>query len=103
MALSNKDLQRLKEELTKASNSFGSNELIFESEWIYLLPSQALVISGKMLHQNYDIPDDYGKSDLEKLEKMGFLKKIYQSEEDPVTLEQTTKYEIIKKDSQGST
>ena len=99
MTLSRTQLEKFKETLSKASGDIGSNELVFFKEWVYTLPSQSLQIKEKQLHVDYDIPtgfNGYGESDLEELIKQGFLKKTYESIEDPITLEQTIKYEIKK-------
>lgn len=97
MALDKDQLVRFANELIKASRERGSRELIFESEWIWDLPTQGLEVAGKEIHYSYDIPigwNGYGKDDLDKLESMGFLRKIDESEEDPVTLQKTIKYQI---------
>lgn len=51
-----------------------------------------------MLQDSYNISvgwDGYGIEDLNILEQQGFLKKIFETEKDPITLEQIIKYLII--------
>ena len=98
MALNETQFINFKDELKKASEELSSKELIFHSEWIFDLPTQSLEIANQRLDQDYNIPvgwDGYGKDDLNKLEKIGFLKILFESEEDPVTLEKIIKYKII--------
>ncbi len=84
-------------ELKKASIEHNNKELVFESEWLFDLPTQSLSINGKMLHSDYDIPtglDGYGLKDLQELENKGFLTKIsvVENEHDPEEI--TIKYLI---------
>lgn len=99
MALSKIELITFFKELLRASKDFKSKEIVFVSEWVYLLPTQSLSISDNMLHLNYNIPtgwNGYGKVDLNKLVEIGCLKIITESEEDPLTLEKIIKYQIIE-------
>lgn len=98
MALNNTELENFRTEIKKASEDLRSNELIFQTEWIFDLPTQFLKISEVILHDGYNIPigwDGYGIQDLEILEQQGFLKKIFETKKDPVTLKQIIKYLII--------
>lgn len=88
---------KLMHEISRAVHDLKSTELIFESEWLFTHPSQSLKIGDEMLHSTYDIPtgfDGFGIEDLEKLTEVGFLEKIYESEEDPITLEKVIKYKV---------
>lgn len=99
MALDNIEFEKFKQTLKKASEELGSKELVFFSEWTYLLPGQSLEINGESLPHKYDIPtgwDGYGVDDLDKLEKMGFLIKTFESDEDPISFEKTIKYQITE-------
>lgn len=90
------DIQKqLVSEISRASLELNSNELIYTFDWSFLLPGQSLTISGKMLHNQYAIPDNYGTKDLEKLVEIRFLEQVYESEQDPITLEKTIKFIII--------
>ncbi|MEW7290664.1 hypothetical protein [Aquimarina sp. 2304DJ70-9] len=98
MALDESQRNAFLSELIKASKELKSDELVFKSEWIYDLPTQSLEIGGQMLHNRYEIPtgwNGYGVEDLTKLVELGFLYKIYESEEEPITFEKTIKYLII--------
>nr|WP_294787224.1 hypothetical protein [uncultured Flavobacterium sp.] len=98
MGLNNFELEKFKLTIKKAAEELGTNEILFTSEWIYDLPTQSIKINEIPLHEKYDIPlgwDGYGINDLFKLEKMGFLLKIYESDEDPITFEKTIKFLII--------
>lgn len=98
MSLNKAQLNCFKNELKKASDELESKELTFKSEWTFDLPGQSLEILGQELHHNYQIPigwDGYGTHDLEELEKLGFLKKFFESEEDPIFLEKIIRYQII--------
>lgn len=100
--MDNLELQNFKEELIKASSDLSSDELIFRSEWIFDLPTQSLEINGILLHKKYKIPtglNGYGLVDLEKLERLDFLRKISDTEEDPITLERKIVYRITGKKS----
>lgn len=99
MALNDIELEKFKRTLKKASEELGTKEIVFFSEWFYLLPGQSIEMNGVPLHEKYDIPigwDGYGIDDLDKLEKMEFLIKTFESEEDPVTFEKTIKYQILE-------
>lgn len=97
MALEEEALKKFNSELLRASIELNSRKLLFKSEWVFEMPSQDLQIKNMSLIEKYDIPvgwNGYGSKDLEKLEKEGFLRKIFESEEDPLTLEKIIKYEI---------
>ncbi len=101
MALDETALFSFLKELLRASKDLKSREIILNSEWIYDLPTQSLSISNNMLHLNYNIPtgwDGYGEKDLEKLVELGYIRKVSESKEDPITFEKTIKYQIIKTD-----
>ncbi|MFC7348971.1 hypothetical protein ACFQO9_19815 [Chryseobacterium zhengzhouense] len=98
MALNSIELENFRIEIKKASEELKLNELLFQTEWVFDLPTQSLKIGEVMLHDNYNISigwDGYGIEDLDILEQQGFLKKIFETEKDPITLEQTIKYLII--------
>lgn len=98
MALNHIELEGFKRQIKQASEELKRNELTFQSEWIFDWPAQSLKIGDILLQDICSIPigwDGYGIGDLDILEQQGFLKKIFETEKDPVTLEQTIKYEII--------
>lgn len=98
MALNSIELENFRTEIKKASEDLKLNELIFQTEWIFDFPTQSLNIGEVMLQDSYNISvgwDGYGIEDLNILEQQGFLKKIFETEKDPITLEQIIKYLII--------
>ena len=98
MALNGIELENFRTKIKEASEDLKINELIFHTEWIFDGPTQSLKIGGVMLHDHYNFPvgwEGYGIEDLEILEQQVFLKKTFETEKDPVTLEQVTKYLII--------
>lgn len=77
--LNDKDFERLKNGILKASADRNDTQLVYECEWIYLHPSHEMYIGGKGITHEYDIPsgfDGYGDKDLEKLVTQGILKII---------------------------
>ncbi|MNQ18698.1 hypothetical protein D3C85_317500 [compost metagenome] len=99
MALNDIELEKFKHTLKKASEELGTKEIEYFSEWIYFLLGHSLKMNGVSLTHKYDIPtgwDGFGVNDLDKLEKIGFLTKTFESDEDPITFEKTIKYLILK-------
>jgi 3'-phosphoadenosine 5'-phosphosulfate sulfotransferase len=74
-------IEKIKAEITKASNYLGSNKLVYEINFWFGV-SQSLKISGVELLQNpnYDLMFEYGNGINEKelvaLEQQGFLIKV---------------------------
>ena len=96
-----KRLEKLKNIISKASKELNLSELIYSTEWIFTLPGQDIKIADCSLHHSYKLPsgfNGYGHNDLEQLCETGFLVKIFESEEDPQTLEKEIKYKINLKD-----
>ncbi|QZT38122.1 hypothetical protein K5X82_04275 [Halosquirtibacter xylanolyticus] len=99
MALSKIELEEFMMELQRASNDLGSEEIVYASEWIYLLPTHGLYINEIALDLEYNIPtgwDGFGQEDLDELETRGFLMKISETKEDPIDFEKEIVYRIIK-------
>jgi hypothetical protein len=97
MALAEEDFQLFKSELARAASELKSNELTYVCEWVFELPTASLSIAGVALHERYRIPvglTGYGETDLKRLEDLGFLTKISESETDPITFEKTITYRI---------
>lgn len=98
MALSANDFLYLKKSILKEAIDSKSNVLIYFYEWIFELPSNDLLVNGESIIQKYEIPtgwDGFGLFDLDKLESEGFIIKINELENDPVTLEKIIKYQIV--------
>ncbi|MCM0666535.1 hypothetical protein [Flavobacterium tyrosinilyticum] len=99
MALNDIELERLKLTVKKASEELGTKELVYFSEWAYFLPSHTLKMNEVSLPEKYDIPtgwNGFGTDDLEKLEKVGFLVKTFEWEEESFTFEKIIKYLIVE-------
>lgn len=97
MALAEEDFQLFKSELAQAANELKSNELTYIYEWVFELPTASLKIAGVALHERFRIPvglTGYGETDLKRLEDLGFLTKISESETDPITFGKTIIYRI---------
>lgn len=97
MALNDIEFEKFKLTLKKASEELGTKEIEYYSEWVYFLPGHSLKMNNVSLTHEYDIPtgwDEFGVEDLNKLEKMEFLVKTFESDEDPITFEKTIKYLI---------
>lgn len=98
MALNNIEFEQFKQTLKKASEELGTKEIVYFSEWAYFLPSHTLKMNEVSLPEKYDIPtawDGFGIDDLDKLEKIGFLVKTFEYEEESFTFEKIIKYLII--------
>lgn len=99
MALNDIELERLRLTLKKASEELRTKELVYFSEWADFLPSHTLKMNEVSLPEKYDIPtgwDGFGTDDLEKLEKVGFLVKTFEWEEESFTFEKIIKYLIVE-------
>ena len=92
--LNEKDFQKLKEGILRAAEEKGNTRLVYRFSWWFLLPSHELYIGDKGITHDYGIPaglNGYGTDDLDRLVKKGVLKKIAETEKDPVSMD----YEII--------
>ncbi|MDC1106546.1 hypothetical protein OAT16_07545 [Prolixibacteraceae bacterium] len=99
MALNKKELESFRIELQRAAIDLKSDELKYYTQWWYLLPEHGLFIGETALHLEYNIPigwNGFGEDDLDELEKRGFLKKISETEQDPVDFEKEIIYRIVK-------
>ena len=90
MALNSIEIKNFKLEILRASIDLNSNILEYESDCTFDLPGHDLRINGESILYKYNIPtgwNGFGSGDLEKLENSGFLKRIEETEEDPITFE----------------
>lgn len=76
MALNESDFIRLRSSINNAAKALCSDELIYQTEWVFQLPTATLKIANVALHEQFDIPvglTGYGEDDLSRLADEGFL------------------------------